>query len=164
MKIFCRLLTLMLALLLCASCAPRKQDWFATFRQGFTAEVTGELCGERISARISAEAVTAEGVLPLTVTFYAPKALEGALLVRDATGNVWLECYGMVLREGLGGLPDLLRCIPYEGAIDAVSLNEAGHTEVQSGEAVAEYLSDGTPYRLLFGDTVSLTVLDWQQK
>jgi hypothetical protein len=163
-KIFCRLLTLMLALLLCASCAPRKQDWFATFRQGFTAEVTGELCGEQIAARVVAEAVAAEGVLPLTVTFYAPKALEGAALMRDAAGDVRLQYGDMALREGLGRLTVLLDCFPTAGAIDAVSLNEAGHTEVRCGETVAEYLSDGTPFRLLWGDTVSLTVLDWQQK
>ena len=164
MKFFCRLLSLMLILSLCAACTPQGQDWFVAFRQGFAVEVTGELCGERISARITAEAVTAEGVLPLTVTFYAPKALEGATLARDAAGDVRLEYGDMVLREGLGSLPDLLCCFPTAGAIRAASLNEAGHTEVHCGETVVEYLADGTPYRLLFGDTVSLTVLDWQPK
>lgn len=137
-----------LALMLCA-CAPRQTDYYALFRGEYTAEVEGSHNGVPFAAVIKAEKQPEAGVRPVTVTFYAPDGLKGAILRRAEEGAVSLSVGGVTLQNPVGeGFLALLELFPTAGEVSEVRLDEAGHTRVQTAGHTLTFLPDGTPYSL----------------
>ena len=151
-------------LLLCAvlffSACGRHGDPLACFRRGFAAEVTGLWRGVRFAARFEAEPVTEAGVLPLTVTFYAPEGLAGAVLRRDAAGKISLTVADMTTRDGLAGFERMIALLPVGGEISRITVSENGQTVVQGADFCLRLQADGTPLSVTCGEDI-LQFLDW---
>ena len=133
--------------LLFGGCAPAAEDYFAPFAGDFEAEFAGEFRGMEIAAVICMQAGNAEGVREATLTFYAPQALAGTVLTRDAYGNLQLTS-GEVSISGkaVEGYAPLLSLFPCEGAIHTVKL-EQGYTRVEGEGFGITFCADGTPIK-----------------
>lgn len=146
---------------LLVGCAPEERHLLARFREGFVAECAGEYNGVCFSALFEAAPLTEAGVLPLTVTFYAPEALTGTVLARSAEGAVSFSLDGMQVDEGIKGLVRLLDVFPTDGEISGVTVSKEGHTVVNGANFCAKFLADGTPLEVT-GAGISLQILRWE--
>ncbi len=145
-----------------SGCAPQPADWFAPFQNEFSADVTGTIHNLAFSATVEAEPVTPEGILPLTVTFYAPETLRGTVLKRDSAGQVNL--LGETVRlESACGFDDLLQMFPTGGSVLAAELTGEGHTKLTLEGGSVEFLSNGTPIAVTCG-SVAVSVIAFSAK
>ena len=160
-----RRLLFVVLLIFCAcfsACAAPKADFSAMLRGPFEAELAGEACGIAFEGKLVLEACGEAGVAPATLTFYAPRELEGTQLIRDQTGAISL-CYGGIRLEDAGGVGRvLLSLFPDGGEIKHVALNEAGNTVVLFEGAEVEFSVDGVPLRVKTAD-VTAQILSWNQ-
>lgn len=159
MKRFLCLVICVMCLLV--GCAPREEHLLARFREGFVAECAGVCGGVSFTALFEAAPLTEAGLLPLTVTFYAPKALEGTVLTRRADGSVSLALDGMEVEAGLLGLRRILDAFPATGEISDVTVSPEGHTVVNGTDFSVHFLADGTPLSVRCG-AVQLQVVRWE--
>ena len=162
MRRFCVVTVLFLLVLGCFGCGAR-EDVLAQFQGGYAAEVTGELYGMAFSACIEMAAPDKEGVRQATVIFYAPDALAGTTVVRDATGGVTVSAGGLSLRDAGGVGAALFSLFPVAGEITEVALTEEGYTRVCGQGFVLTLRADSTPYTIETA-AVSATVVRWERK
>ncbi|MBE6702476.1 MAG: hypothetical protein E7585_03575 [Ruminococcaceae bacterium] len=118
---------------------------FDGFRQPFTAFVEGDLNGTGFSAEIKTEEAEQGGVMPITVTFYAPEGLCGTILRRLADGRAEMVVGAttLPLTANFSALFDLF---PPTVKAEKVSLTAEGFTRVEAGGVAFFFLPDGTPY------------------
>jgi len=152
---------IMCGILLLVGCAGREVHPLCRFREGFAAECAGEYNGVCFSALFEAAPLTEAGVLPLTVTFYAPAALSGTVLARSAEGVTSLSLDGMQVDEGITELARLLDAFPTDGEISGVRTSKEGHTVVNGVDFSAKFLADGTPLEVT-GAGIRLQILRWE--
>ena len=141
-------------------CGGENTDFLEPFRAAYTAEVSGTLCGIDFVATIE-RGEPGEGIYtPTTVTFYAPSALSGTILVRAADGSVTVKSGGLTVSD-MGGIgASLFDLFPTSGAISQLEVTSEGRTRLVVGGATVELLPDGTPYSVKTAD-VSVTVVNW---
>ena len=140
---------LLLLLAVLAGCTKGAEDPFSVFCGGFCADVVGELNGVAFSAVVKADAVTAAGLLPLTVTFYAPSGLSGTVLRREADGRVSLLAGDVLLRDlENADFLALFSLFPVSGEVIEVGLESSGQTRVVFQGGSLLLLPDGTPHAL----------------
>ena len=141
---------LLCALLLLASlsaCMPEDGDYFAPFRGQFEAEVSGEWQSTAFAARVAASAPDESGARVMTLTFYAPDALCGGVLARDAAGTLTLSAGELSLplderaAQGYGALFDLF---PTAGEVQSVT-RENGNIRLNGMGFSLSFAADGTP-------------------
>ena len=138
-------------------------DYFAPFRGGFAAEVTGEMNGQPFSALLEAAPLPEEGERAVTVTFYAPEGLSGTVGGRRADGSLFLIAGRVTLGAEAAGLVPLLDLFPVTDAVESVTLTEAGHTRITASGTTVDLLPDGTPHALQT-PTVTATVIRWEAR
>ena len=137
---------LLLALGAFCGCGTEKGS-FCGFGEPFVADVEGEWNGVRFSAEICGEEKGENGVLPLTVTFYAPEALCGTSLCRTAAGEVQLSSGALSLpvKASFSPLFDLFAADTVNGA---VTLLDGGMTAVDAAGVRYLLLPDDTLFRI----------------
>ena len=133
------------AVLLFGGCASAGGDATACFRGGFRCTVTGECNGVCFSARYEVAPMPADGVMPLTVIFYASGVPEGAWLRRDEAGAVTLGAGELEAALGKGAFPLLLDAFSDFGEIRRVTVSKEGQTVLDCDRATVTFASDGTP-------------------
>ena len=145
-----------------AGCEKAEADPLAVFRGGFSADVVGELNGTAFSAVVKADAVTETGVLPLTVTFYAPSGLSGTVLSRDTEGRVCLSAGDLTLQSLKNAdFSAFFSLFPTVGEVTEVELDQSGLTRVIFGGGSLLLLPDGTPHTVECA-AGWLRVLSWE--
>ena len=137
----------MLCCLLFGGCAPQNGDYFAPFGEEFSARIEGTWQEMDFSAELAAQPQDAQGTRVMTLTFYAPVALEGTVLTRDASGQILIEIDGISLPlEGVAaqGYGALFALFPADGEVTSVT-RESGGTRVRGAEFSLLFAADGTP-------------------
>ena len=139
---------LLCAVLLLGACAPNAGETLDVFERGFSCEVAGECNGVGFAARYEVAPVCCDGVMPLTVIFYAPEALEGTRLCRGADGAVMLCVGEMTATMGADAFAPLLNAFGDFGGIRRIAVSKEGQTVLECGNATVTFGADGTPLRL----------------
>ena len=134
---------LLLALGAFCGCNEEKRG-FCGFGELFVADAEGEWNGVSFSAEIRGGERAENGVLPLTVTFYAPEALCGTSLCRTAAGEVRMSSGALSLPVE-ASFSSLLALFEAEAVNGAVTLTDGGMTAIDA---------DGIRYLLLPDDTL----------
>lgn len=122
--IFCAFITAL------AGCVLPQSDPFAVFRAGFYTEIEGELHGVAFEARAEAPAVAEGGVLPLTVTLYAPSGLAGTVLRRSDNGSLSISGGEISFVPKGIDFSALFALFPTAGEVVEVGLDQEGRTRV----------------------------------
>ena len=160
MKKIALLCALLLALSPLSGCA-RSGDFFAPFRGGLRAEITGSLRGVALSAQVELSPLgEGEACTAGTITFYAPRALAGTVLARDPQGGLTLTA-GTLTRPAPQALGALFDLFPTAGEVCAVS--REGDLTVVTGEGFCFSLDgEGNP-AALSGDAAEMQVLSFER-
>ena len=140
-------------LVLCLSvcgCGRRGTAWYRVFAAPFEAELCGEMNG------LSFEARFCRGEEATTVTFYAPATLAGTTLTRAADGRVTMTAGGVTTE--VTGFDDLFLLFPTADTTKKAAVTDEGHTRVEGDGFFAEFLPDGTPYRVGCGGVTATVV------
>ncbi len=124
-------------------CGRRGQTWYGVFADPFEAEIRGEVNGLAFEARFCRDPEKT------TVTFYAPATLADTTLTKAADGRVMMTAGGVT--AGATGFDDLLALFPVTDESRRATVTKEGHTRVEGDGFFAEFLPDGTPYRLGYG-------------
>lgn len=142
------ILLLLLLCLLLTGCHTGETDSFAALRASYTAEVEGELEGMHFCALVEAGERSAEELLPVTVTFYAPDELIDTKIMRKADGEIVAFSGNTTVTVSKNAFLALLCLLEPCDEIKEISLNDEGRSVVKGEGFFAEFLPDGTPYRV----------------
>ena len=152
---------LLLSLLLLASGCARHTDYFEMFRGAYEAEIDGTWHGVAFSALVSAAEQPSEGAREVTVTFYAPKEIEGTVLRQAADGTVTVTAGELTLPTDAFG--EVFALFPIAAEVGDVTLTDEGHTALSGDGFSLTLLADGTPYLAECG-ALSVTVVRFLKK
>lgn len=140
------ILLLLLLCLLLAGCNTGKADPFFALRESYTAEVEGELEEMHFCALVEAGERSAAGLLPVTVTFYAPEELLDTKIMRKADGEVVAFSGNTAVTVSENAFLALLSLLEPCEEIGEIILNDEGRSVVTCDGFSMEFLFDGTPY------------------
>ena len=140
------ILLLLLLCLLLTGCNTGKADPFFALRESYTAEVEGELEGMHFCVLVEAGERSAAGLLPVTVTFYAPDELLDTKIMRKADGEVVAFSGNTAVTVSENAFLALLDLLEPCEEIGEISLNDEGRSVVTCEGFSMEFLFDGTPY------------------
>ena len=155
-----RLCVLSLLLLFCLCGCEAKEKYFAPLDGAFVADVEGTYGEIAFSARLCVDApCKGEAVRRATLIFYAPSALKGTTLCRDADGALSLSVGDLVVSapEAYGALFSFLE------ARDVSSvMREGENARVVCKESSFLFAKDGTPLEAT-GGSVSVKILSFSK-
>ena len=146
-----------------SACGGTNEDLSSVLAGPFEAELAGTVCGIAFEARLSTAACSASGIVPATLTFYAPQELSGTVLARDGEGKVTMSYDGIATKDvgGVGLL--LLTLFPSSEEIKQAALNDVGNTVVLFERAEVEFSKSNVPLFIKTED-VEAEIISWKKQ
>ena len=153
-----------MAFCLCLSaCGGASENFSEVFKGPIEAELAGTVCGIAFEAKMAVFAQSGTGVVPVTLTFYAPQELSGTTLSRDGEGKVTMSYDGIAI-EDVGGVGlVLLSLFPWGQEVRRAALNETGNTMVLFSHAEVEFSKNSVPLFIKTEDAEA-TIVSWQKQ